>query len=533
MLSQVVGMKILLLDKETTGLLSVVSTQTYLLSKDTYLVDKLENTKRETMKHLKCIVFIRPSDSSITSLAQELLNPKYESYYIFFSNTIKKSVLETLAEHDEFEVVREIQEFYADYFAVLPNMYSLGMISENYPSVYRSDIWDDVSLTRATQGLMSLFLSLKTKPFMIRYEANSNLGRQLAKELSVYRKNDPLTPLLKQWTYLAMIHDLFGINNGRVDLSNVIGIRPEYKEIVLSTEQDEFLRKSVHLNFGDLGISIKDYVNSFQQASQTNQKLESIADMKSFVENYPEFRKLSGNISELEQSLACTERFQADYNGLKDIINNNKIRFEEKLCCALIFILRNEKSQPQIISELKGLLINVGFSAEILQFELEFEKIIDLLLDYAGYRKRQGDLFKNENLFSRGKSVIRGLKGVDNVYTQHTSNYIETLVNLVRGRQSTKIDNMLPIYPGYKSESSNMDNSGMNKNTTNSRQMMMNNGPLSNQTIIVFFVGGVTFAEEADISKFKAETLESNVELIIGGTDIINIKIFMNQIAQT
>ena len=33
--------------------------------------------------------------------------------------------------------------------------------------------------------------------------------------------------MLSQWTYQAMVHELFGIINGRVDLSRVPDIRPE------------------------------------------------------------------------------------------------------------------------------------------------------------------------------------------------------------------------------------------------------------------------------------------------------------------
>jgi hypothetical protein len=41
------------------------------------------------------------------------------------------------------------------------------------------------------------------------------------------RRNDPVTPLLSQWTYQAMVHELLGIQNGRVNLSLVPDIRPE------------------------------------------------------------------------------------------------------------------------------------------------------------------------------------------------------------------------------------------------------------------------------------------------------------------
>lgn len=41
------------------------------------------------------------------------------------------------------------------------------------------------------------------------------------------RRNDPVTPLLSQWTYQAMVHELLGIQNGRVDLSLVPDIGPD------------------------------------------------------------------------------------------------------------------------------------------------------------------------------------------------------------------------------------------------------------------------------------------------------------------
>jgi len=51
------------------------------------------------------------------------------------------------------------------------------------------------------------------------------------------RRNDPVTPLLSQWTYQAMVHELLGINNGRVDMSRVPDIRPELKVSSIQTGQ--------------------------------------------------------------------------------------------------------------------------------------------------------------------------------------------------------------------------------------------------------------------------------------------------------
>ena len=48
------------------------------------------------------------------------------------------------------------------------------------------------------------------------------------------RRSDPVTPILSQWTYQAMVHELLGIQNGRVDLSLVPDIRPELKVLAPS-----------------------------------------------------------------------------------------------------------------------------------------------------------------------------------------------------------------------------------------------------------------------------------------------------------
>ena len=47
-----------------------------------------------------------------------------------------------------------------------------------------------------------------------------------------------------QWTYEAMVHEQFGINNQRVDLSSLgDAINPELRQIVLSPLHDDFFRQ--------------------------------------------------------------------------------------------------------------------------------------------------------------------------------------------------------------------------------------------------------------------------------------------------
>ena len=350
-------MKILLLDHETVSIVSTAITQSALLNHEVYLIDRLDNQNRERMRHLRCLCFVRPSPDSIQLLIDEFREPKYGEYYLYFSNVVKKSSLERLAEADDHEVVRAVQEHFADYIVVNPDLFTLDLGSPSQ-RIWSSnpDLWNIDALQRATDGLIGVLLSLKKKP-LIRYEKNSLLAKKLATEvrhhvthedqlfdfrtvdtppilLILDRRDDPITPLLTQWTYQAMVHELLGIHNGRVDLSEVPDVRPELKQVVLSQDQDPFFKKNMYLNFGDLGGNIKDYVEQYQSKTKSSSNIESIADMKRFIEEYPEFRKLSGNVSkhvtlvgelsrkvgaenllevsEVEQSLACNDNHAND-----------------------------------------------------------------------------------------------------------------------------------------------------------------------------------------------------------------------------
>ena len=311
------GMKALLLDKETTAIISSIYTVSELLAEEIYLVDLIEN-KREKIGKLKAIVFVRPDVASIEFIKSELRDPPFEEYYIYFSNAVQPAVIDSLAAADMHEVVHELKEYFCDYIAINADLFNLN-ISD--PILVSPTTWTASCLDRTVQGITGVLLSLKKKP-VIQYEVNSSVAENLAIEIGhsienegqlydfkksdtapllllLDRRNDPVTPLLTQWTYQAMVHEMIGIENGRVDMSATTGSdsTPQAKELVLSQEQDPFYRANMFLNFGDLGVNIRAYVNEFGQKHNSNKQVETLADMKSFVEQYPEFQKLSGNVS--------------------------------------------------------------------------------------------------------------------------------------------------------------------------------------------------------------------------------------------
>ena len=147
---------------------------------------------------MKCICFLRPSSDAIQLLIDELRNPKYGEYLLClysqsskgvqadkanillkdFSNIVKKSSLERLAEADEHEVVQTVQEVFADYMIINPDLFALNFTTSG-PRIWSQspDQWNFDALTRTTEAVLAALLTLKKKP-LIRYEKNSGMAKK-------------------------------------------------------------------------------------------------------------------------------------------------------------------------------------------------------------------------------------------------------------------------------------------------------------------------------------------------------------------
>ncbi|OXG71337.1 hypothetical protein C352_01053 [Cryptococcus neoformans CHC193] len=547
MINQVPGMKVLLLDSHTTPIVSLVTTQSELLSHEVYLVDRIDNNSREALNHLSCIAFLSPSNSSIEAVKYELTKPRYGNYWLFFSNILSKSQIEEMASVDELEVVKEVQEYFADYLAHYPSHWSLtqAALADGGDGPPNPPIYLPLplhlpppTLNSHLSTILSVLLSLKKRP-VIRWERMSQAGRMLAQAVSgemnqgkyrnlfefrgtqgpspllliLDRRNDPVTPLLTQWTYQAMVHELFGITNGRVHLDSET--KPELRDLILSPASDPFYSENLFSNFGDLGASIASYVSSYQSRNaaltggKSNNRLETVADMKRFVEEYPEFKRLGGNVSkhvtivgelskvverdgllevsEVEQSLASQESHAADLKSVMTLLASSRVPSPNKLRLAILYALRYQKWPSAQIAQVVNTLISNGVPPER-------ARLVYAMLNFAGADIRQDDLFMNENFFSRGKSALKGLKGVENVFTQHTPHLSQTLDLLLKGRLR---ETSYPFLEGDESARTQRP-----------------------QDIIIFMLGGTTY-EEARAVALLNQKLATDAAGGPGGTRIL------------
>ncbi|CRK91636.1 CLUMA_CG005288, isoform A [Clunio marinus] len=527
------GMKILLMDRETTSIISMAHSQTDMLQKEVYLFERIDSGRsNERLKYLKCIVFIRPTRDNIIRLSNELKSPKYGSYFIYFSNIIPRTEIKALAECDESESVREVKEMYADYLCINSSLFSL-----NIPTCLHSLNWQQEALERTVSGIIGVLLSLKIRP-TIRYKNGSQPAQNLAKrvfdtinkESSLFsfkppengvppplllildRRDDPITALLTQWTYQAMVHQLLTIKNNRVDLSNVVGVPNELKEVVLSAEQDDFYSKNLFSNFGEIAVTIRDLIESFQKRAKEQKKIETIADMKNFVESYPQFKKMSGTVnkhlvviselsmqiskksllemSELEQDMACRADHSAQLQRVKKLITEERISIEDALRLILIYAMRYERhANCGTVGLLNALKARNGRT-----------HLVPKMLEYISQSARN-ELFNTTKIdaVKLTRNLIKGLKGVENVYTQHVCVLKDLLEEILKGRS---IDQQYPFI---------------------SSEVPYRRPPTE---IIVFIIGGATYEEAFAVHQLN----QMGYRIILGGTTIHNSESFLEEV---
>ncbi|XP_072960239.1 vacuolar protein sorting-associated protein 45 homolog [Typha angustifolia] len=541
MLQDITGMKVLILDSHTVSIVSVVYSQSDLLRKEVFLVETVDNMSKESMAHLKAVYFLRPTSENIQKLRRQLATPRFAEYHLFFSNILKIPQIQVLADSDDQEVVQQIQEFYADFCAVDPYHFTLNMhMNHIYMLAAVADPPSSQSFCdRAVDGIAAVFLSLKRRP-VIRYQRTSEMAKRIAQEsaklmyeqesglfdfrrteispllLVIDRRDDPVTPLLNQWTYQAMVHELIGIQDNKVDLRDIGKVPKDQQEVVLSSEQDDFFKANMFENFGDLGMNIKRMVDEFQQIAKSNQNIQTIEDMAKFVNNYPEYRKMHGNVSkhvtmvtemsriveerklmlvsQTEQELACNSGQVAAFEAVTNLLNNESVSDVDRLRLVMLYALRYEKESPVQLMQLFNKLASrsAKYKSGLVQF----------LLKQAGVDKRIGDLYGNRDLLNIARNMARGLKGVENVYTQHQPLLFQTMEGIVKGRLR---DVDYPFVGNHFQQGRPQD-------------------------VVIFIVGGTTYEEARSVALYNATN--SGTRFFLGGSVVLNSKRFLHDLEE-
>ena len=174
---------------------------------------------------------------------------------------------------------------------------------------------------------------------------------------------------------------------------------------------------------------------------------------------------------------------------------------DNKVALVALYALRYEKHPSSALPMLVELL-NAAGGVPSRRADL----VVKLLTYHSSLQQLQGgsgiaDIFESTGIFGGAGNRFKGLKGVENVYTQHSPLLETTLQNLIKGKLR---DQQYPFIEGG--------------GTTRDKP----------QDIVVFIIGGVTYEEAKMVASINASS--PGVRVVLGGTTVHNAATFMEEV---
>jgi len=294
--------KVLIYDTYTQSLINLLLKVGDMRSHNIALFLNLE-TKRNTITNVAAIYLIKPCRESIDYLIEDLNGKLYDYVFINFISPCPPSILETLAVEcgrcNNQNRVLQIYEHYLDYFSVINDMFSLNL-SDAYLSLYRK-----YEITAGIDNYLEtvaerIYMTMKSNSFLPyvqflkKHENCEKVARKLCElfgkmgktEEEKYGLSESSRPLLiildrsidlhtmlhHPWKYISLIHDVFGIDNGRV-----IGLLDKGKKVdyELNFLDDQFLQSHILADYPNVAGDISSEFNKWTHEYDTMMGAES------------------------------------------------------------------------------------------------------------------------------------------------------------------------------------------------------------------------------------------------------------------
>lgn len=172
---------------------------------------------------------------------------------------------------------------------------------------------------------------------------------------------------------------------------------------------------------------------------------------------------------------------------------------ENKIRLVALYAIRYEKQPSNALPVLLDLLTAAGnvppHRINIIPKLLAYHHSLQAPPVAGGF----SDLFESTSFLSGARDRFKGLKGVENVYTQHSPRLEATLQNLIKGRLK---ELQYPFLEGHTRDKP--------------------------QDIIVFMIGGATYEEAKMVAQVNASS--PGIRVVLGATSIHNSTSFMEEV---
>lgn len=235
-----------------------------------------------------------------------------------------------------------------------------------------------IFLKRAVDGLFSVCMAIRRVP-TISYSIDSKLSQKIAESLSdrvdkeytqnhrdflsegfdlliFDRREDPITPLIYNWSYQSLVNEFVGIE------ANSVKIKGSSHLFARQTD-DSLLDANWSRNYGEFTRALREEIQRVaQDNSKSGSKMENIQDIQAVLDKLPSQTKhekavlkhndvIRGIISAVENGdIFSVSRLQQDiitennkteqFNALATILTNKIVSNTDKIKLVMLYCLK-------------------------------------------------------------------------------------------------------------------------------------------------------------------------------------------------
>lgn len=321
------------------------------------------------------------------------------------------------------------------------------------------------------------------------------------------RRDDPISPLIYNWSYFSLVDELIGIENNSVQGNNNV------KEIFSRSSGDLFLDEFWIKNYGETSKELAKKLKDSSKKRHIDLDKASLDDMKDMMLKMPEvtkqlsevkkhadiFKRITSEIeiknlyelSGLQQDISVSNDKGEQFEAVLEMLNHSKITDNDKIKLCMLYCLKYSNDENRI-NGLKNVMRKRGLMIDHIEKVLNFCKIES--------RKTDDFFTKGSKFFKTATSNLMSKLKSDhpNYYERHKPKCVE-IVDLLLKRKLKNAD-----YPQID------------------LRLFNDNANRKSRRIIVFIVGGATYQESRELQVFGRN---NGCSILLGSNFILNSKL--------
>ncbi|KAJ1963135.1 Vesicle trafficking between the ER and Golgi [Dipsacomyces acuminosporus] len=279
-------------------------------------VHMLLESERTSIPDVPAVYFVQPRPDNIKRIADDLAKDLYELYYVNFSSSLPRTLLEDFAVQTTASgtshQVAQVYDQYLNFLCPEENMFSLHF-PNTFEAIHSPSMTDtamNALIDKIVSALFSVLLTQKTIPTICAPRGNAaemiatRLDAKLREHIMNSRHNlfaegkddvvsqsrrpvlvlvdrdfDLGSMLVHSWTYQSLIHDLYDINLNQISIAQTDDSGRTTKKSYDLNVGDAFWASNAALPFPEVAISIDEESNAFKREADEITRMGGVSSL--------------------------------------------------------------------------------------------------------------------------------------------------------------------------------------------------------------------------------------------------------------